>query len=302
MSSEEPNSLCAFTRTELRRLDLARVIWERSAEDRDDVGFSTRMFLIANLPHSDPGTECKVWSRTNGDAILTIQQGFVSENGQVVPVGYPYGAVARLLVLFLVTEVVKTRCPKVVFGRSLSEFLRALHLPIEGRRIDAVKKQLTRLLNANIRFSFKNERVAIGRNGSLADTFVLWSTKATNADGTAPLSFTLLNEGVFLEILRHPVPLDMGAIRGLRDSPLALDLFCWLSYRLYTLRHPLSLTWCTLSTHFGSDYAEPKEFARHCRLEFRRVHTVWPTLNCKFIRGGITLYPAKQLPVQRREP
>ena len=87
MSSAEPNSLCAFSRTEMRRLDQARVIWERSAEERDDVGFSTRMFLIANLPHSDPGSECKVWSRANGDAILTIQQGFVSENGQVVPVG-----------------------------------------------------------------------------------------------------------------------------------------------------------------------------------------------------------------------
>ena len=42
----------------------------------------------------------------------------------------------------------------------------------------------------------------------------------------------VLTEGFFEHLRRHAVPLNEHAIRQLRDSPTALDLYTWLAYRL----------------------------------------------------------------------
>ena len=42
----------------------------------------------------------------------------------------------------------------------------------------------------------------------------------------------MLTEGFFDHLREHAVPLDENAIRQLRDSATALDLYTWLAYRL----------------------------------------------------------------------
>lgn len=296
MPDPDPSSLCAFSRAELRRLNQAERIWRQPPEARGEVGYLARAFVVVNLPHSDPGVATPVWSRTNGDAAITIQQGFVSIHGKLSGVGYPFGATARWLLVYVMTEAVRQQSPKVSLGPSITAFLRALGLPSEGRRLRAVSDQLRRLLCASIRFTFRSHEMFAGRNLSLASDFLLWRQDA----GQRALGFATLNDALFRDLISHPVPLDIGAIRALRDAPLAIDLFVWLSFRLRSLRHPLSLSWLALQSQFGSDYAETKEFARNVRKELRRVHAVWPSLRTKFYRGGVTFFPPSELPVKMR--
>ena len=42
-----------------------------------------------------------------------------------------------------------------------------------------------------------------------------------------------LGEKFFAAITAYPVPVDMRALRALKRSPLALDLYAWLSYEAY---------------------------------------------------------------------
>lgn len=289
-------SLCVFSRTELRRLAAAERIWLSPPEIRGEVGYLARAFVVVNLPHSDPGAALPVWSRINGDAALTIQQGFVSIRGQLAGVGYPFGATARWLLVYVMTEAVRQQSPKVSLGPSLTAFLRALGLPVEGRRIRAVREQLNRLLCASIRFTFRSREMLTGCNLSIASDYFLWR----HDSGHRALGFATLNDSLFRDLIAHPVPLDIGAIHALRDAPLAIDLFVWLSFRLRSLRHPISLSWLALQNQFGSDYAETKEFARHVRRELRRVQAVWPTLKTNFYRGGVTFFPPAELPVKMR--
>ena len=41
-----------------------------------------------------------------------------------------------------------------------------------------------------------------------------------------------MTEGFFEHLRQHAVPLNENAIRQLRDSATALDLYTWLAYRL----------------------------------------------------------------------
>ena len=47
-----------------------------------------------------------------------------------------------------------------------------------------------------------------------------------------------LSESFFNEIIRHPVPIDMNTLAALKRSSLGLDLYLWLTYRIFTLTSP----------------------------------------------------------------
>jgi hypothetical protein len=62
------------------------------------------------------------------------------------------------------------------------------------------------------------------------------------------------------------VPIDLRALAAVRSS-LAVDAFCWLTYRLAALSSPLVLSWPELAIQFGSQTARPRDFRRD-----REVH------------------------------
>ena len=79
------------------------------------------------------------------------------------------------------------------------------------------------------------------------DQPVLWESKI------------YLGEQFFNEIINHPVPLDMNTLTGLKRCALGLDLYLWLTYRTFTLRAPLRLTWRQLYQQFGTDPAKASD-------------------------------------------
>src|SRR5205085_2248759 len=79
----------------------------------------------------------------------------------------------------------------------------------------------------------------------------------------------------FDEVVSHPVPVDLRALRALKRSPLALDIYCWLGYRMSYLRCPTVIPWQVLALQFGSDYKRTRAFREAFRAELRRVQTVY---------------------------
>ena len=74
-------------------------------------------------------------------------------------------------------------------------------------------------------------------------------------------------EDFFNEIIAHPVPIDMNILKSLKRSPLGLDLYLWLTYRMFALKRPLRLTWRKLYRQFGVDQAKASKVAQQA---FRR--------------------------------
>ena len=68
-------------------------------------------------------------------------------------------------------------------------------------------------------------------------------------------SKVVLSDQFFREIAQHAVPLDVAALKELRGSPLRLDCYAWLPYRMYGLSRPPPVSWEAIQGQFGSGFA-----------------------------------------------
>ena len=124
------------------------------------------MHLVqANLPHSKPKTD--TWTRKNGNLTLGIQAGFDFKKNKSV--GLPYGSIPRLILLWMITEAVRTKSRRLELGASLAGFMRLLGLNPDngtGKRSDAkrLREQIERLFSAKFSFNWV-ETDGKGREG-----------------------------------------------------------------------------------------------------------------------------------------
>ena len=118
------------------------------------------------------------------------------------------------------------------------------------------------------------------------DEDVLWESKIE------------LGEKFFNEIIRHPVPLDMNILKALKRSSMGLDLYLWLTYRIFTLKSPQRLTWRQLYRQFGAHPAKASDkfIVRNFRCkvlrELKKIKMAWTELNYTTAPGVLILLPS----------
>ena len=83
----------------------------------------------------------------------------------------------------------------------------------------------------------------------------------------------------------------MNILRGLKRSPLGLDLYLWLIYRTFSLTRPMLLSWSHLYNQFGVDPKRARDrvtvdsFRKDCLRELVKIRTAWPGLKYRIERG-----------------
>lgn len=276
---------------------------ERIRGDRptpDDLAYMARELVQITLPHRNPG-DVPAWSRTNGNLSMTIRPGWDHEKQKSL--GYPYGSIPRLLLFWLTAEAVRTRCRTIELGSSLGDFMFQLGLNPEtgrGPRGDArrLREQMERLFRATISFDRATTQGARVGNTWLdmqvAPRGEFWWSVRDPSQAALWGSWIELGEKFFEAITAAPVPLDMRALKALKRSPLALDLFAWLSYEAFRAHKSGKgrfVAWKLLAQQMGGDYADVKDFARYSRHAMRKVQALYPTLKLGSMRGGIRVEP-----------
>jgi Plasmid encoded RepA protein len=150
------------TRAQIELVEVAGTI--REQPDAAERAFMARQLVQCTLPHSNPGN-VPLWKRSSGNTTLAIQPGIDIDTEKSI--GYPYGTIPRLLLFWMVTEAVQTKTRRLVLGRSLAEFMRAVGLDPSrgGKRSDQkrLKDQMRRLFKCHI--SFQAEMDANGAHG-----------------------------------------------------------------------------------------------------------------------------------------
>ncbi|MDD9994457.1 MAG: replication protein RepA [Dehalococcoidia bacterium] len=272
--------------TQLHQLD--RLLDAREAEP--DLGFMTRLMMLCSLPRTDPGTRT-YYKRINGPYQLYIQAGPKTK--------LPYGSLPRLLLAWLCTEAVQTQSRDLVLGRSLTQFMGKLGMKPLGAGRTRLRNQMIRLFNASVRLFYEGEEGEAMMGSMVASRAELW-WNAKRPDEPALWESTVrLGEELFQEIIRNPVPIDMNTLKALRRSPLGLDLYLWLTYRIFSLKQPIRLSWKRLYIQFGADPAKAKDrdvvsaFRKKCLRELKKIHLVWPELNYTTAKGVLVLFPSK---------
>ena len=109
-----------------------------------------------------------------------------------------------------------------------------------------------------------------------------------------------LSQSFFDELKKHPVPVEEAAVRQIANNSLALDVYCWLAYRLHSLNAPIAITWKALHSQFGRSVARLDHFKDHFRSVLALAISVYPDANVEeAVSGaGLVLKPSKP-PVAR---
>jgi hypothetical protein len=293
----------------------------QAAPDAAERGFMARQLILCTLPHSDPGN-IDAWTRRTGSVALGIQPGVDFDTGKKI--GYPYGTIPRLLLFWITTEVQRvknfpelsiTQKRTLQLGQNLAAFMEAVGLNPRGggKRSDAKRlhDQMDRLFSSRIGFvEKKRDGNAIGKERGtmeISPHYELWWNKKQPGQGALWNSHVFLGEGFYNALVDCAVPVDMRALKALKKSPLALDLYAWICYAAFAIvqqkRPPQFVPWKTLMQQFGTDYTGPsavKNFKAHVKAALRKIagsgngrSGLYPGLTIKPSRGGFSLHATR---------
>ena len=278
------------------KLAEAAAIIRMSPIGKDDLVFSARELIQCTLPHRDPGKVYE-WTRTNGELTLGLVHG--------AGVGYPYGSIPRLVLFWLTREAVRTKSRRIELGKSFYGFLEELGFNPNrgGPRSDyrRVKEQIRRLFACQISFYIGDDSsVERRRNMTVSDDSELWWSPKRPKQSDLWESWVELGKNFFYAITASPVPLDNRALRKLKQSPLALDLYAWATHRVFSVRRkgqPQFVSWKNLHAQFGADYTDLKNFRKKAIAAFRKIAAVYPDLRLEFPAGRVAILPTSGLAI-----
>jgi len=282
--------------------DKAAVISETDPLDAGTVGFSAKFLVQTTLPHRDPGG-LESWGRSNGKFSLVLQPGMVSDrHGKTKSLGLPYGSIPRLILPWITTEAKKTNCRELDLDKSLSGFMKKMGLSSatggKSGSIPRFKEQVSRLLSMSIflyegKTSNIDDCIVSGARIQIAKQYHLaWNTKGE----TKEPSYVILDQDFFERIIERPIPIDLRVVRVLKSSPLALDLYSWLTYRYSYLKNKSPIPWKELMKQMGSEYSGTPQgiqgFKRSTIRALKKINSFWE-INAEITKDALILYPQK---------
>lgn len=277
-------------------INQALAIEDEQAQEAGALGFMARAMVQATLPHRK--VEGNEFTRRNGNYSLTIMAPSV--------IGLPYGTIPRLLLAWLTTEAVKTKERELELGDSLSGFMAELDMMPTGGRwgsITRLKDQSRRLFSSSITAIYEDGPGFAVINQTVADRAQFWWDNKNPEQAGLWKSTVTLSEKFFNEVIDRPVPIDMRAIKALKKSPMALDIYMWLTYRMSYLKSPAVVSWAGAAMSLGSGYAELRDFKKAFLSELRKVLLVYANANVEVLPEGLRIKPSlTHIPMRKRKP
>ena len=261
-----------------------------SASEADaDLGFMARLLTLCSLPRTNPGNRLQ-YKRVNGPYQLYM----IAGGGNKLP----FGNIPRLLLAWVCTEAVRTQARELILGSSLSEFMGKLGMDSVGGARTRLRNQMRRLFNAHVQLVYEDKLGEASVSSSVTSrTEFWWDPKRPDVpmlwDSKIELGWDFFNE-----IIRHPVPLDMNTLTALKRCSLGLDLYLWLAYRTFALKHPLPLTWRQVYRQFGPNpnstatHDAVQNFRRRILRELKKIKLAWTELNYSTAPGLLILHPS----------
>jgi hypothetical protein len=273
------------------KTDMDRAVVEAAAgylsSEDTDIGYLFSGWAQAALPHRRLPDDM-AWQVTTDRVTLIVQPGLrPAANGTPISVGVPYGSRARLILLYLQTEAVRTNTREVELGRSLHAWLRRLEIPIGGKQMASVRDQAERISRCRLSFQIKQGTRTGLVNQHILDTSMF--IEDDSVQGGLFVEKASLSQSFFEELKKHPVPVEEAAVRQIANNSLALDVYCWLAYRLHSLNAPITVSWKALHGQFGRSVARLDHFKDHFRTVLALATSVYPDARVEEADSGVGL-------------
>lgn len=267
MNEKERKNVERFRRFQ----DEAVAIRGDSADRAANVAYVARVLAQVTLPHSKQ--ESFKYERSNGNIVLSMRGD--------PDLGLPFGTYPRLIFAWMATEAKLSNSPVLELGDSLSAFMRELDLVPTGGRwgsVTRLRDQLNRLVKTTISWTTYEQGSKTLRNVAPVREARFWWDPKRPAQVDLWQSVLELDQEFFQALVTRAVPVDMRALKALAHerSPLALDIYTWLTYRMSYLEEPTVVPWTALQAQFGGDFKLTRQFKAKFLERLKLVQQLYP--------------------------
>jgi hypothetical protein len=264
------------------------VRWKRE-EGKQNVGFSSRPFVLCGLPVRKPPQGDMLYERRNGNFVLQV-------TGHP-HYGLPFGQ-DRIVPIYLATLAVRQQSQTIRF-RTAAEMLETFGMQRGGKEYRRLIAAFERIFGATIFFGtdgcgVKAKVVQRSRFSFFSEAQIWYSHDPEQC----PLSdqfenVIVLSDEFYREISSHPIPADLEAVKVLAGAPAVLDLFMWLSYRCFVAKGPETIPLLGpfgLASQIGSiEYARPRRFREKLEEWLDSIRVLWPECPAQISSDGLSL-------------
>ena len=271
------------------------------AQEDSALAFAYSGWAQCALPHRRIKPD-QLWEVVSDRVRLVVEPGHRPSgrlgDGPMEPVGVPFGAYARLILLYLQTEALRTNSREVALGGSWRAWSQRIGVPWGGSSGRAVREQAEMISRCRLTFHVQG----MGRAGLVNQSIVDradFIEEGNGLQGRLSLETAKLSEGFFEQLKRHPLPLEENAIRALANNSAALDVYIWLAYRLHSLSSPRLVTWRALKAQHGTSYKELYHFKARFPNLLGLAMAVYPEAKVDVVDDGVILRPSRA-PVSAR--
>ncbi len=277
---------------------LVDIAAEILADERQNLGITYSGFCLTSLPHKKLADDAP-WEKRGHQVTLLVEPGRLKVNGKTKLFGVPYGARARMILIYLQTQAIRTGRREVELGRSMRDWLTRMGISVGGETFKGFREQSLRISACSLKFFWDGaEADAFEKGGIVKRGLIFHDSASDERQGSLWEDVVQLDETFFQALQDHPVPLLEEAVRQLKDRSLSLDLYVWLAYRLHSLQKPQPITWASLYAQFGAGYDQMKHFKPRFVQAMQFALAAYPGAKVENADEGMVLHPSRP-PVAR---
>src|SRR6476646_11051029 len=217
------------SKQKLRQAEGTCMVRMKREEGKQDVGFSSRPFVLCGLPIRKPPSNEMLYERRNGNFVLQIT-GHPNY-------GLPFGQ-DRIVPIYLATLAVRQKSQTIRF-RTAAEMLETFGMHKGGKEYRRLVAAFERIFGATIFFGTDRlggtARVVQRSRFSFFNEAQIWYSRDPEHYPVSDQfeNVIVLSDEFYREITEHPIPTDLEAVKVLAGAPAVLDVFMWLSYRCF---------------------------------------------------------------------
>jgi hypothetical protein len=197
--------------------------------------------------------------------------------------------------IFLATLAVQQKSQTIRF-RTAAEMLETFGMQTGGKEYRRLVGAFERVFGATIFFgtdALKGSAKVVQRSRfNFMREAQIWYSRSPEQRpiSTEFENVVVLSDDFYQEILAHPVPNDLEAVKVLAASPAILDLYMWLSYRSFKAKGTESIPIFGdfgLANQLGCvEYSRPRRFRAMLEQWLDTIRAIWPECPARIVSSG----------------
>lgn len=257
------------------------------------IGISYTGFCLTSLPHKRLPDD-QAWTKAGHKVTLMVEPGRMMVRKKTQLYGVPFGARARMILLFLQGQAIRTGSREIELGRSLSAWMSRMGIVWGGETARAIRDQAARISACSLKFFWEDDNADGWSAGRIVNSGLRFNDEiGDGAQGALWEDRVVLDEIFFKALQDHPVPLQEAAIRELRDRSMSLDIYVWLAWRLQHLSKNTPISWSAVHQQFGSGYTKLFHFKPGFTDALAAALAAYPDARVDVDESGIVLHPSR---------